>query len=59
MRPNPQKTADLVTYTKEILNGKLHFCVVFLLILALKLRERHINLVYQQGCGYFHSITVQ
>ena len=25
MWPDPQKTADLVTFTKEILNGKLHF----------------------------------
>ena len=25
MRPNPQETADFVTYTEEILNGKLHF----------------------------------
>ena len=25
MLPNPQKTADLVTFTEEILNGKLHF----------------------------------
>ena len=25
MWPNPQKTADLVTYPEEILNGKLHF----------------------------------
>ena len=25
MRPNPQKTADLVTFTEEILNGKLQF----------------------------------
>ena len=25
MRPNPQKTADLVTFTEEILNGKVHF----------------------------------
>ena len=27
MRPNPQETVDLVTFTeeKEILNGKLHF----------------------------------
>ena len=25
MWPNPQKTADLVTFTGEILNGKLHF----------------------------------
>ena len=25
--PNPQETADLVTFTEEILNGK-HFCAV-------------------------------
>ena len=25
MSPNAQETADLVTFTEEILNGKLHF----------------------------------
>ena len=25
MRPNPQETAASVTFTEEILNGKLHF----------------------------------
>ena len=25
MLPNPQEIANLVTFTKEILNGKLHF----------------------------------
>ena len=25
MRPNWQETADLVTFTEEILQGKLHF----------------------------------
>ena len=25
MSPNPQETADLVTFTEEILNGKLYF----------------------------------
>ena len=25
MWPNPQETADLVTFTEENLNGKLHF----------------------------------
>ena len=25
MLPNPQETADLVTFTEEIFNGKLHF----------------------------------
>ena len=24
MWPNPQETADLVTFTEEVLNGKLH-----------------------------------
>ena len=28
MSPNPQFPADLVTFTEEILNGKLHFFVV-------------------------------
>ena len=27
MWPNPQFPADLVTFTEEILNGKLHFFV--------------------------------
>ena len=25
MWPNPEETADLVTFTEETLNGKLHF----------------------------------
>ena len=30
MRPNPQDTADLVTFTEEILNGKFIFlCRVY------------------------------
>ena len=29
MMPNPQETADLIAFTKEFLNGKLHFlCIV-------------------------------
>ena len=28
MGPNPQETADLVTFTEEILNEKFHFCAV-------------------------------
>ena len=28
MWPNPLETADMVTFTEEILNGKLHFCKV-------------------------------
>ena len=30
MWPDLHETADLVTFTEEILNGKLHFCAVFL-----------------------------
>ena len=38
MRPNLQKTADLLTFTEEILNGKLHvLCNVSSTILLLKL----------------------
>ena len=30
MWPNPQETADLVTFTEEVLNGKPHFlCSVY------------------------------
>ena len=31
MWPNLQETADLITFTEEILNGKLHFCAVVLI----------------------------
>ena len=35
MWPNLQKTVDLVTFTEEILNGKLHFlCSVILTCIA-------------------------
>ena len=30
MWPNPQEIAVSVTFTEEILNGKLHFCAMFL-----------------------------
>ena len=29
MSPNPQETADLVTFTEEILSGKLYFLCSF------------------------------
>ena len=29
MWPNPQEIANLVTFTEESLNGKLHFCAVY------------------------------
>ena len=28
MWPNRQETADLVTFTEQVLNGELHFCAV-------------------------------
>ena len=30
MWPNPQFPVDLVTFTEEILHGKLHFCAVLI-----------------------------
>ena len=32
MWPNPLETADLVTFTEEILNGKLHFFVQWVVV---------------------------
>ena len=32
MQPNPQETGDLVTFTEEILNGKLDFGAVVFVI---------------------------
>ena len=32
MWPDPQETADLVTFTGEILNGKLIFCAGWVMI---------------------------
>ena len=38
MGPNPQLPADLVTFTEEILNGKLHFlCSVIAKLAAYEL----------------------
>ena len=39
MRPNPPEIPDLVTFTEEIFNGKLHFCaVIFILVIVLNLQ---------------------
>ena len=35
MWPNPQKTADLVTFTEEIFNGKYHFLVQCLVVVCM------------------------
>ena len=36
MWPNPQETADLVTFAEEIFNGKLHFLCSDIILLHLK-----------------------
>ena len=38
MGPNPQFSADLVTFTEEILNGKLHFLCSVSLIITLTMK---------------------
>ena len=39
MWPNPQETVDLVTFTEECLNEKLHFCAVLLSVEGLRFRH--------------------
>ena len=50
MGPNPQETADSVTFTEKILNGKLHFlcCVCFIsfIIFVLKTTTMYFDLTY-------------
>ena len=40
MWPNPQETADLVTFTEKILNGKLHFLCSVICRINVKLGKR-------------------
>ena len=57
MWPNPRETADLVTFTAEILNGKLHFlcsaCLSFLTDKVLK--EFNEGLLTEISCGVSHG----
>ena len=39
MWPDPQGTADLFTFTEEILYGKLHFCGLYILNLRAKTKD--------------------
>ena len=52
------KTADLLTFIKQILNGKLHFCVFWiLLILLLSPSGFSLNLI--AGLSYtLHQSTI-
>ena len=62
MLPNQQETADLVMFTEEILNGKLHFLctndtyylVFFLSINYLKLCSVN-NVLSSMGKFYHHK----
>ena len=47
MWPNPQEIPDLVTFTEEILNGKLHFYAVW--IWTLTFRNKLLVLVLVLG----------
>ena len=44
MWPNPQESADLVTFTEEILNGKLHSLCSVCLILEVKCENHPLEL---------------
>ena len=46
MLPNSQETADLVTFTEEILNGKFIFCAVFFKLFSEKCPQ-YINEIYK------------
>ena len=52
MWPNPQETADLVTFTEEIPNGKLHF----LCSAAIRLRESWSSNLINTQCSQARSI---
>ena len=53
---NPQETTDLVTFTEEILNGKLHFlCSVFNAIITQLSRAPCIQLVSKHWMVFAES----
>ena len=50
MRPNPQETTALVTFTEEILNGKLYFCAMY--YMKTFIRKEYTGQVFQQLLKY-------
>ena len=48
MWPNPQETVDLITFTEETLNGKLHFCVVIHSIIIFNTIKQNTNIFSQR-----------
>ena len=51
MWPNPQIPSDLVTFTEEILNQKLHLCAVIVVIW-----RTYTHLTYIGECYIFKSV---
>ena len=51
MWPSPQETVDLVTFTKKIFNGKLHFLC--------SENSSYIKLYYEMALKYFMTIPSQ
>ena len=51
MWPNPQETADLVTFTEEILKGKLHF------LSSKYLSENYVDAEVKFKFPPFHTMT--
>ena len=50
MWPNPQFSADLVTFTKEILNGKLHFFAVKVVLeVHFRAATKHLRLSFYKN----------
>ena len=50
-KSNPQCSADLVTFTEEILNEKLHFCAVKTTHSTHLMKECYIQLVLNPNCS--------
>ena len=48
MWPNPQETADLVTFNDEILNGKLHFLCRVCRINPHNIMNKNVSLYFLQ-----------
>ena len=57
MRPNPQETADLVTFTEEILNGKLYFLCGIILTLEQFIFWKALYVSFELTCIDFLGFT--
>ena len=56
MWPDPQETADLVTFTVEVLNGKLHFLSSVLYKTVVKFRNTSKAGIAIDDCT-FHQVS--